>query len=239
MKETTKPGIWYQKYINKWIPMYGILSLISCFLLNSLIYTGTQLALKNAYHYDLTSALDRKVPFVQEWVWVYVICFAFWAVSYILITREGKEKWFRFAAADMMSRLICMVFFIVLPTTNVRPEVTGDGLTSWLMRFIYQMDAPTNLFPSIHCLVSWFCFIGIRKSKKVPVWYKVFACVFALLVCASTQFTKQHYLIDIPGGILLAELCWYLTNHTEIYRAWQRFFDGIGKRIFGVRYYDE
>lgn len=112
-------------------------------------------------------------------------------------------------------------------------------LFSWLIRLVYALDAPTNLFPSIHCLVSWFCFIGIRKSKKLPVWFKVFSCIFAALVCMSTQFTKQHYLLDIPGGILIAELCYYITTHTEFFRKVERVFDRIGRSVFGVSYYDE
>ena len=40
--------------------------------------------------------------------------------------------------------------FILLPTTNARPEVTGNGLSSILMRFIYTVDPATDLFPSIH-----------------------------------------------------------------------------------------
>lgn len=239
MKEKTTLGSWYRKYISRWLPEYGVLSLAACCIFNNIIYTGTQILLRNAPHYDLTSELDRKIPFVKEWVLVYVICFAFWALNYILIAREGKEHWYRFVTADMMSRLICVVFFLLMPTTNVRPEVNGSDFFSWLIRLVYSLDAPTNLFPSIHCLVSWFCFIGIRKSKKLPGWYKAFSCIFAVLVCISTQFTKQHYLVDIPGGILIAELCYFITTHTECFRKVERVFDRIGRKVFGVSYYDE
>lgn len=71
------------------------------------------------------------------------------------------------------------------------------------------------------------------------MWYKVFSLVFAILVCASTQFTKQHYLPDVAGGILIAELCYYITNHTRIYLGVERFFDRVGRVIFGVMRYDE
>ena len=110
----------------------------------------------------------------------------------------------------MSSRIICGIIFILIPTTNVRPEIIGNSLSANLMRFLYWIDSPTNLFPSIHCLVSWFCFIGIRKSEKIPRWYKIFSCIFALFVCASTQFTKQHYIVDVISGIAIAELCFYV-----------------------------
>ena len=225
--------LWYDKYINRIIPSYGVLSLLFCFVLNSTIYTGTQIILDGVERYDFTSAFDRKVPFVKEWIFVYLICFLFWAVNYILITREGRKEWFRFATADMMSRMVCCIFFILLPTTNIRPEVTGNDFASTIIRFVYAVDKPTNLFPSIHCLVSWFCFIGIRRSKKIPLWYKFFSCIFALLVCASTQFTKQHYIIDVFAGIILAEVCFFITTHTNIYTYIQNIFEKINRYVFG------
>jgi len=238
MKKSTI-GTIYRNSIGKLIPEYGILSLIACLVVNGIIYWGSHQIVKDKFHYDFTSRLDNKVPFVKEWVVIYLVCYIFWAANYILAAREGEEEWFRFAFADYLSRLICGIFFIFLPTTNIRPEIPGDDIFSRMMRMVYSLDAPTNLFPSIHCLVSWFCFIGIRKSKKIPFWYKAFSCIFAIMVFLSTQFTKQHYLIDIFGGVLIAEFCYYIACHTQIYRFVQKLFYRINRMIFGESIYDE
>ena len=137
---STKFGIWYEKSVGKLIPKQTVVSLISCFVLNSAIYTGTQLLMKNAKHYDLSTKFDKSLPFVKEWIYIYLICFAFWAVNYIMISRTEREHWYKFATGDYLSRLICGVFFILLPTTNVRPEIMGNGLSSILMRFVYTAD---------------------------------------------------------------------------------------------------
>lgn len=230
---------WYRKTVGVLIPEYGVLSLIACFLVNGFIYWGTQLIMKGKNHYDFTSKLDNKIPFIKEWVVIYLVCYVFWIINYILITHEGKEKWFRFAFAEILAKFICSIIFILLPTTNIRPMVLGNDIFSRLMRFVYHIDSPSNLFPSIHCLVSWFCFVGIRSSKKVSFWYKVFSCIFAILVFLSTQFTKQHYLIDIAGGILIAELCYYMASHTQIYLSIERIFLWANQRILGASNYDE
>lgn len=230
---------WYKKTIGIFIPEYAHLSLIGCFLVNGFVYYGCQIIMKDRYHYDLTTWLDNRIPFVKEWVVIYLVCYIFWVVNYILATYEGKEKWFQFAFADMLSRLICGIFFIILPTTNIRPEVPGNDVFSWLMRLVYEMDPASNLFPSIHCLVSWFCFVGIRRSKRVPFWYKLFSCIFAIMVCLSTQFTKQHYLIDIAGGILIAELCYYIACHTKVSIKLEIFFLWLTEKIFGESSHDE
>ncbi len=236
MQIKMKLGLWYRKYLEKWIPKYSIFSLITCFLVNSAVYWGTQKAMRDAVHYDVSIWIDSKIPFVKEWVVIYIICYVFWLINYILISQEGKELWYRFVSADIMSRLVCALFFVSYPTTNIRPEVIGSDLFSKLVLFVYQMDSPTNLFPSIHCLVSWFCFIGIRNSKKVPFGYKVFSAIFAMMVFASTQFVKQHGVIDIAGGIIIAEFCFYIMNHTKVYRITERIFECLNQKIFGVTY---
>lgn len=234
IKRQTAFGCWYHKYLDKFLPAYALLSMIFCWVFNCCIYSGTQLALGNQYHYDFTTALDRQVPFVKEWILIYVVCYVFWAVNYILVAREGKEHWYRFITAEMLSKIICGLFFIFLPTTNVRPEVVGEDFCSWLVRLIYSVDAPYNLFPSIHCLVSWYCYIGIRKSKKIPVWYQCFSCIFAVLVCASTQFTKQHYLVDIAGGVFIAQVCYTCMKRLNVYQKIESCFEWINRKVFGI-----
>ncbi|MEG0227815.1 MAG: phosphatase PAP2 family protein, partial [Lachnospiraceae bacterium] len=141
--------------------------------------------------------------------------------------RQGKEYCMRFAMADMMSRVICGFFFILIPTTNVRPELLGNGIWEQMLQGLYKADAATNLFPSIHCLVSWFCFIGIRGRKEVPKYYRVFSCIFAVLICVSTQMIKQHYIVDVIGAIVIAEGTFYIGFHTKWYLLPEKIFDKI------------
>jgi len=68
------------------------------------------------------------------------------------------------------------------------------------------------LLPSIHCFVSWMCFIGVRNSPKVPSWWKEASFVIAIAICVSTLTTKQHILIDVFSGVMLAEICYALAD---------------------------
>jgi len=231
--------LWYERTLGKIIPKYGFFSVIFCFVFNSLIYTGLQILMKGARHFDLTTLADRAVPFVPAWVFVYLGCFLFWGTNYILITRQGKEGWFQFAVGDYLSRIVCGLFFILLPTTNVRPEIAGNSLAELLMRFVYWIDPPTNLFPSVHCLVSWLCFCGIRGKRYVPRWYQAFSAVFAIAVFASTLFTKQHVIADVVSGVLIAEVCCYIGHHAK-YSQWvEGVFDRINRKVFGEKWNEE
>lgn len=235
----TKFCLIYEKTIGKIIPKHGFFSVIFCFVFNSFIYTGTQIIMSKANHFDLTTPADNAIPFEPVWAIIYLGCFLFWAINYILITRQKKEEWFQFATGDYLSRIICGFFFVLLPTTNVRPEVVGNGFPEQLVRFVYSMDAPTNLFPSIHCLVSWMCFVGIRGRKYIPKWYQIFSCVFAIAVFASTLFTKQHYIIDVIVGAILAEICYYIGHHTKYYLWVMKKFDKLNGIVFGEGWDEE
>ena len=214
------------------VPAYAVFPLLSCVAVNGIVYMGTELLTSSWKHYDLTLSIDRAVPVIPAFAAVYIGCYLFWIANYILIARQGEEHCVRFATADMMSRLICGLIYIVLPTTNVRPVLAESGFWASVLSMIYTVDSPTRLFPSIHCLVSWFCYIGIRRRPGVPGPYRVFSCLFALLVCISTQLTKQHYIIDAIGGILLAEGTYWLAFHTGLYRYPKRIFDWLFQNCF-------
>lgn len=131
---------------------------------------------------------------------------------------------YRLAAADFFAKLICFVFFIVLPTTNVRPSVEGGGFIPFVMRFIYWVDTPTNLFPSIHCFVAW---LGTRyiyecKSLRHRALISALCTIGTLLVFASTLFTKQHVLPDVISGVAVAEIGWLVARFTKLPRLLER-----------------
>ena len=209
-----------KKYIDPLVPLWALPPMVLCFVFNCAIYWITMILCDNLHHYDLTTTIDRQVPLQTGWIFIYLgYCYVFWACSYCYVARvyrDDPKAVFRFVTADVLSRLICMLFFIFLPTTNVRPEITGTDISSRLTRLLYSIDQPTNLFPSIHCLVSWFCFVGIRHSKKVHIAVKIFSMVSALAIMASTQFLKQHYIVDMISGVALAELCYLFTGHISL-----------------------
>lgn len=222
------------KYIEKIFPLYVILPLLSIFIINGLIYWGTGVLSRDWHHYDFTLAIDRMVPMIPGFIWVYIGAFPFWVINYIMVSRSGKENFFRFVTADLMAKVIYFLCFLIIPTTNVRPEIAGGGINEWMVRLIYAMDGgdfPSNLFPSIHCYVSWMCYLGIRGQKQIPIWYQRFSCFFAILIMVSTQVLKQHYIVDVIGGVALAAVVMHLTKGHNWYEKIQKIYTSASGRI--------
>ena len=201
---------------------------------NMAVYFGSRIIAGNWHHYNIESSLDRLIPIWAPSVIIYLGCYLFWAANYIIIAQQEKDTVCQFFSADFLSRIVCLIFYLVVPTTNVRPNVDPSGFWNQLLLYLYSIDAADNLFPSIHCLVSWFCYIGIRGNQKIPKWYRGLSCIMALLVCASTLLTKQHVIIDVIGGILLAEFCIWFSKKTSIWKVYQNILDYLNKKIFSI-----
>lgn len=220
-----------QKMLAGMIPGYSIFPIILALILNQAAYYGSRIIAEEWHHYNLEISLDLYIPFWPPAVSVYLGSYLFWLVSYILLARQSREEVYHFFLSDALSRIICMAFFLLLPTTNIRPAVEIEGIWNQLVIFLYSADAADNLFPSIHCLESWLCFIGMRNRRGTSLWCRRFSGLAAVLICASTLLTKQHVVIDVIGGILLAELCYYLGHKRLIFKIYGKCMDIINEKV--------
>ena len=219
------------KGLTRILPAYGVFPVIFSFVFNCLVYSGSRMIAGGWYHHNIETGVDRSIPFVPEFLVIYFGCYVFWAVNYILIARQDRRSVYQFFTGDFISRCVCLVSFLAFPTTNTRPLITGSGLWNQAALWLYSIDAADNLFPSIHCLVSWFCYLGIRGRKEIPRWYQSVSMVIAILVFASTLLTKQHVIVDVAGGILLADFCFFIGRKTDLYRIYERFGSRIEQKI--------
>lgn len=191
-------------------------------LWNQTVYYGGNALARDMPHHSLELWIDPLIPVLPWTVSIYLGCFLFWAVIYVLLAKEEPEIACRFYLADFLAKGICLAFFLLLPTTNLRPSLPGSGLWERLLGLVYQMDAPTNLFPSIHCLVSWLCFLGVRRIKGFPRWGVWLTGLTAVCICLSTLTTRQHVAADVAGGVLLAEAAYRTAGHPVLLKPFSR-----------------
>lgn len=201
---------------------YWLIPVLSMILINGLAYTGTKFITDSGNHYDIALPIDATIPFIPAFIIVYILSYAQWVLGYGLIAAESKEVCYRVISSEIIAKLICMVIFLVFPTSMLRPEITNGGIFEGLTKLIYSLDTPTTLFPSVHCLESWILFrtahkITRHKKWLVPVWF-----IFALLVFASVLFVKQHLILDIPVAILVGEIGLFLGKKFKTERIFEK-----------------
>ena len=219
-----------EKIINT-VKKYKIIPLVIALIFNTIAYNGTRIITTSKYHYDITSPIDNLIPVIPATIIIYLGCYLYWLVNYVIGAGQEDDEAYKFLSADLFAKLICMVIFIAFPTTNTRPVLEDEGFFTEVLKMLYQIDAADNLFPSIHCLTSWFCLIAVRKNPNVKSVYKIISVIITVAICVSTLTTKQHVIVDVAGGIALAEFSYMIVDKIGFTRIYQRSMKYIEQRI--------
>ena len=185
---------------------------------NLLAYYVPKLITLNVPMHSMEIPVDYLIPFIPATIVIYAGAFIQWAVYYFRTAASGSAPVSRFLTAEIIAKIVCAVSFIVYPATVSRPLAEGKDIFSVLTNFMFAVDVPTCIFPSIHCLQSWLCMRFALGRKELSVPRKIFCVIFTLAVCASTVTMKQHAIVDVPAGILLAEICLALSPHLKLTR---------------------
>ncbi|MBI3654607.1 MAG: phosphatase PAP2 family protein [Acidobacteria bacterium] len=145
------------------------------------------------------SGLDNFLPFTNWTIWIYHSQFVFLWLTFYLI--QGAENLTRVVYSMALASLLSFGVFLIYPTIILRAGQLHSGLTASAWQFLYAVDSPSNCFPSLHVALAALAAMGIWREKK-SAGYVAFA--WALLIALSTMTTKQHYFIDVVGGLLIA-----------------------------------
>lgn len=197
--------------------------LLISFVINVVTYNVSRLWTTSSHHINMAVRFDSYIHVIPWTTAIYLGSYIFWIINYLLgAVQDDDDEAYSFLCADVLAKIVCLVFFTLLPTTTIRPTIIGTDFWSRLLRIVYRMDAADNLFPSIHCLTSQFCFIAVRRCSSIPKWYKLFSMAAAVLICISTLTTKQHVVVDVLMGVALAEFSYVLVRMTGLSRLYHR-----------------
>ena len=183
-----------------------IIPLIITFCMNAVVYWGVPLLRTGIKTHNLSGPADEVIPFMPQFIIIYFGCYLFWVVNYFMASMREEKVKYQFFTADFYARLVCMLCFIFYPTTNTRPVLTGTDIWTQAVRFLYTVDKPINLFPSIHCMASWFSCIAVRKNR-------------------------QHVWQDAAAGIFLAEVTWQISRRTNGWQIYRRLTEKIANKL--------
>jgi membrane-associated phospholipid phosphatase len=144
--------------------------------------------------------LDRAIPLVPGWSLAYGSLFLA-AVLPVMVVHQ-HEHVDRTIRAFLWMWLVAYVCFFFYPTATSRPaQVPGGGFGDWGLRVIYSSDVRYNCLPSLHVAQ---CLLAALTCGKVHRGVGLAAGAWASFVAISTLFTKQHYVLDVAGGVVLA-----------------------------------
>ena len=152
------------------------------------------------------SWLDEQIPFLPWTVWFYTSQYFVLPTSFILVQKKENysHMYYSMLAAIITS---CMVFFFY-PTVIQRPEELDSGVVDTVRWLLYKVDAPTNCFPSLHVAFACLSSLYVMREHRL---LGALSWVWSILIIISTMTLKQHYVIDVMGGMIVAFLSYHLT----------------------------
>jgi membrane-associated phospholipid phosphatase len=109
----------------------------------------------------------------------------------------------------------CLVIDLIIPNgLNLRPVLHNENIFQVLVSYIYSLDTPTNVFPSIHVFDSIVICYGLNKTKLIQKnkYFKFINIFISVMICLSTVFLKQHAILDVFAAIALAVIIINVVN---------------------------
>lgn len=151
---------------------------------------------------------DLGIPLVPETVWLYGSGTVTCLVAWLMVPDRYWARRLYFGL--LLSAMVCWVFFLLYPTTYPRalyPLPLGDSMTLREFADLRTADSPSNCFPSQHVALAWclaLTWVGYLRSSAL----KIGVILWAIGVSICTLTTKQHYIIDVPAGMLVGIAAW-------------------------------
>ena len=112
-----------------------------------------------------------------------------------------------FLIVFLVSQIFANFIYLIFQTEVQRPLINSGFFENLVQTLVYQNDNPYNAFPSLHVIDSLLCGWYLKESKNY-----FFVYLFVFLVIISTVLIKQHYLIDIFGGLTWCIILYFLAK---------------------------
>lgn len=131
--------------------------------------------------------------------------------------KDKAELWACARDAAVMAGIGLAVFWF-FPTAV--PAFAVDWTQYPALQFLKSADAGGNAFPSLHVAFAVFTAVLLERQLRevrAPSWLRVINLLWAFGIVYSTLATRQHVLLDVLGGTLLAAVVsWAGTTRARL-----------------------
>ncbi|PYY78183.1 inositol phosphorylceramide synthase [Pseudomonas sp. TKO26] len=181
-------------------------------LLGLALFIGLQRLVTPRYNW--VTPLDQWIPFVAESWFLYVLFFPFVLLA---AAYASPERFRGLGNATGLAFGVALLCFWLFPEVLPRPQLDAldNAFLQQRLSRMWQLDRACNGFPSLHVAVTCLAWWALRGRP-----YPWLSAAGGLLICLSTLTLKQHTLVDVAGGVLLALVCALVTqrqgNHRRV-----------------------
>ncbi len=163
----------------------------------------------------ITLPIDLEIPFCEYFIIPYMLWFLYVAFGVMYFFFHNRDDYYKLCAFLFIGMTTFLAISTIYPNGHyLRPdEFVRENLCTQMVRWLYQTDTPTNLFPSIHVYNSLGVHIALTHSKcfREHKIGKSVSFVLCSLIILSTMFLKQHSVFDVFTAFGLAVIMYYFV----------------------------
>lgn len=195
-----------KKYKHAWVALYAVIYLPWFMWLEQHVTDDFHL---------IHMAIDDKIPFIEFFVVPYFLWFGYVAVGIGYFFFKDTKEFYRLCVFLISGMTVFLIVSTIYPNGHdLRPQTFArDNVFTDLVKWLYQTDTPTNLFPSIHVYNSLGIYIAFQKSShlKEHGFGKILSFILCTSIILSTMFLKQHSFFDVITAFLMAAVLYVLV----------------------------
>ena len=137
------------------------------------------------------------IPFIKGFIYVYDSWYPVILLSAFIIYYYDKKTYITLIFTMILGAFLSHITFLIYPTMVIRPEITVNNLTDFIVDISYKTDTPAvNCLPSVHCLYCFIISYYMIKCNNLKTKYKVLIITYLFTIVLSTLFVKQHIIED-------------------------------------------
>lgn len=155
------------------------------------------------------TALDRAIPYREEWIWVYL---SLYMLMFVPVFSTSASALRRYGTGFVVVCLASHAVFLLWPT-----EVAYSGPALWDpgMAMVLAIDGQRNACPSLHASLAMYtacCVPSLFSEARHVRAISVLSVLWALAIAASTLPTRRHVVVDLVAGLAVALVSFWLTR---------------------------
>lgn len=174
-------------------------------------------------HYIIKCSLDALIPF-NEW---FIIPYSLWFLWFPGVAafflwhalknneQEARADFIKLCIVMFSSMSVSLIIYVIFPNgIDLREPIERENIAAGIVRLIRVADTPYGVCPSIHVATIVAEALVIRDSvlKVLSKRLKYFAYFITLLIMYSTMAVKQHSIVDVIAGTVLAAVIYFIYS---------------------------
>ena len=181
----------------KWLERSALSFLVLLFFIIGYKWAERGSIPEEAFHF--TTSLDLWLPRIPEFVVFYIL--GYLSVFILCFSVQGQHRYHAASTVFILTLFTSFIIFKFMPVYYHKELIQGGNVFSRLLYVQQKLDIPFNNFPSLHVSLNGFAALLFYQRWPKLKWVLL---ILFILVASSTLFVKQHMILDVISGIVVA-----------------------------------